>query len=98
MIHYELLSDQGIVIVTPAGPLEKGDFEKLAQAVDPLIESQGRLKGLMILAESFPGWKDFGGLVAHLKFVKNHHRYVQRVAAVSDSGILSIMPLVATHF
>jgi len=98
MIHYELLSDKGIVIVTPAGPLEKGDFEKLAQAVDPLIESQGRLTGLMIYVESFPGWSDFGALVAHLKFIKDHHRQVERVAAVTDSGILSILPQLANHF
>jgi 6-phosphogluconolactonase len=98
MIHFDLLSDKGILIVTPAGPLEKTDFDKLAQAVDPLIESQGRLKGLMIYAEAFPGWKDFGALVAHLKFVKDHHRHVQRVAAVSDRGILTILPLVANHF
>jgi tRNA U38,U39,U40 pseudouridine synthase TruA len=98
VIQFELLADEGILMVTPTGPLEKTDFDKLAQAVDPFIESQGRLKGLMIYAAAFPGWKDFGGLVSHLRFVKNHHRLIQKVAAVTDSGFLSILPLVAQHF
>jgi 6-phosphogluconolactonase len=98
VIQYEILPDSGVVIVTPISPLEKADFDKLAQAVDPLIESQGRLNGLMIFAKDFPGWKDFGGLVSHLKFVKNHHRHIEKVAAVTDSGFLSILPLVASHF
>jgi 6-phosphogluconolactonase len=98
VIEYELLPDSGVVIVTPITPLEKADFEKLAQAVDPLIESQGQLNGLMILAKDFPGWKDFGGLVSHLKFVRGHHEHIQKVAAVTDSGFLSILPLVASHF
>ena len=97
MIHYELLP-KDILVVTPTSPLEKTDFEKLARAVDPVIESHGKLNGLMIYVEAFPGWKNFGALLSHLKFVKDHHRHIQRVAAVTDSGFLSIMPLVAQHF
>jgi 6-phosphogluconolactonase len=98
VIKYEILPDNGVVVVTPISPLEKADFEKLAKAVDPLIESQGQLNGLMILAKDFPGWKDFGAMVSHLKFVRNHHEHIQKVAAVTDSGFLSILPLVAEHF
>ena len=52
----------------------------------------------MIDAESFPGWKDFAALVAHLKFVKGHHRNVEKIAAVSDSSFLAITPTIASHF
>jgi 6-phosphogluconolactonase len=98
VIHYEILPGSGVVIVTPVSPLEKADFVKLAQAVDPLIESHGHLHGLMIYVEDFPGWEDFGAMISHLKFIKNHHCYIHRVAAVTDSGFLSILPLVASHF
>jgi len=98
MIHPELLRDQGILIVTPEGPLQQADFEALAQLVDPYIESEGELHGLLIHAESFPGWADFAGLLSHLKFVKDHHRHVAKVAAVTDSGFLSIMPGIVGHF
>ncbi len=85
MIQYELLPE-GILIVTPEGPLEQADFVRLAQAVDPVIEAHGKLTGLMIYAEAFPGWKDFGGLVSHLKFVKDHHLRIQKVAAVTEAA------------
>jgi SpoIIAA-like len=98
MIHQELLRDQGILVVTPEGPLQQADFETLAQLVDPFIESEGELHGLLVYTESFPGWADFATLLSHLKFVKNHHQHIAKVAAVTDSGFLSIMPSIVGHF
>ena len=98
MLHYEFLQDDGILIVTPDGPLTSSDFERLAMNVDPFIEEKNKINGLMIYVESFPGWNDFAALVSHLKFVKNHHQNIGRVAAVTDSGFLSILPRVANHF
>jgi len=98
MISHELLRDRGILIVKPLGPLEQADFETLAREVDPYIEAQGQMNGLLISAKLFPGWKDFAALVSHLRFVKNHHQKIRKVAAVTDSGFLSIMPQIANHF
>jgi len=98
MIHYELMRDQSILVITPDGPLQKADFEQLAKEVDPFIASNGSLTGLMICAKSFPGWDGFGALVAHLKFVADHHRVIKRIAAVTDSGFLKIVPNIANHF
>jgi hypothetical protein len=98
MIRHELLRDQRILIVTPMEPLEEADFAMLAKVVDPFIASEGGLNGLMVYTESFPRWSDFAGLVAHLKFVKDHHRHIAKVAAVTDSGFLSILPRIADHF
>jgi len=98
MIAHELLRDKGILIVKPEGPLEQTDFEALAKEVDPYIEAQGQLNGLLISAKGFPGWKDFAALVSHLRFVKNHHQKIRKVAAVTDSGFLSILPHIANHF
>jgi hypothetical protein len=98
MIEHELLRDAGVLVVTPRGPLQAADFERLAGAVDPYIAERGGLAGLMIYAESFPGWKDFAGLVAHLRFVREHQRKIRKIAAVTDSGFLSIAPRIAQHF
>ena len=98
MIKHELLREEGILIVTPEGPLEKKDFEAIALDVDPYIEKKGNLNGLLIYAESFPGWHNFSALVSHLTFVKNHHKKIKKVAAVTDSGFLSFMPKIANHF
>lgn len=98
MLEYELLQTDGILILRPQGRLEAADFEKLAKEVDPYIEANGRLHGLMVDAEAFPGWKDFAALVAHLRFVRDHHRKIEKVAVVSDSNFLSVAPKVASHF
>lgn len=98
MIHYELLSDQAVLIVTPDGALEQADFETLALVVDPYIEDHGGLKGLMIYVDSFPGWEDFAGFVSHIQFVKSHQKYLAKIAAVTDSRILAIIPSIADHF
>lgn len=98
MVEHELNRSDGILTIRPHGRLEATDFERIATEIDPYIEANGRLNGIMIQAESFPGWKDFGGLIAHLRFVKNHHQNIEKIAAVSDSAILTIAPAIAKHF
>ncbi|NOQ66017.1 MAG: STAS/SEC14 domain-containing protein [Desulfobacterales bacterium] len=98
MIEITLDQDTGIVTVTPSGPLTKQDFKHLAGEVDPYIEKTGKLNGLIILIESFPGWEDFAGLISHLKFVREHHKKIEKVAAVTDGKIVSIMPKIVDHF
>ena len=98
MLKYELNHAEGILIIRPNGPLESTDFEKLVQEVDPYIIERGKLNGLMIYAKSFPGWDNFAAFLSHMKFVKNHHQKIKKIAAVTDSSFLSIMPQVANHF
>jgi hypothetical protein len=98
MLTYQLLRNEGILLIHPEGPIRAGDFEGVAKVVDPYIEERGRLQGILIEAQSFPGWDTFGALVSHLRFVRDHHRLVKRIAAVSDSAVLSILPQVAKHF
>src|SRR3954454_22036291 len=98
MVRFELLRDRRILLITPEGALQRADFERLAKELDPLIAANGKLVGVMIHAESFSGWKSFGALVSHLKFVADHHRQIERVAAVSNSGFLKIVPRIASHF
>ena len=98
MIRVELLKDKGIVIVTPEGKLEASDFDRIGRVVDPYINANGKLSGLMICAAAFPGWSDFAALISHIRFIKGHHRKINRVAAVTDSDFVKIMPIVAKHF
>jgi stage II sporulation SpoAA-like protein len=98
MIRHELHEDDGILIVSPEAPLAAADFKSLAQEVDPYIEREGRLAGLLIEAAVFPGWQDFGALISHLRFVRDHHRKIRRIAMVSDSAVLTIAPRLAEHF
>ncbi len=98
MLKHELLRDDNILIVSPEAPLEVKDFEILNSEIDPYIEEMGNLQGLMVYTESVPGCDNFAAFLSHIKFVKNHHQKIKKVAAVTDSGFLSILPHVARHF
>ena len=98
MMRHELLRDQGILLVQPQGPIQAGDFESVAKVVDPYIEEKGKLHGVLIEAQSFPGWDSFAALLSHLRFVRDHHQRIAKIATVSDSTILSIAPQLAKHF
>jgi hypothetical protein len=98
MIQYELNRADGILIVTPIGPLEAADFVNLVREVDPYIEEKGKLNGLLICAKSFPGWENIAAFLSHIKFVKNHHQKIRKIAAVTGGGFLAIMPQVANRF
>lgn len=98
MLNYELLHDEGILVLHPEGPLEAADFTSLASQVDVYLEGHGKLRGVLIHAKSFPGWKDFGALLAHLRFLKEHLGRIEKVAVVADGAIANIMPNLANHF
>lgn len=98
MLKHELRKDEGILIVRPEQPLSSDDFEFIAVDVDAHIAAHGALNGLMIHARRFPGWEDLWAVISHLKFVREHHRNIRRVAVVSDSAILQFAPKIAAHF
>ena len=98
MIEHELLEPDGVLVVRPKEKLEAEDFVALAALVDPYLEAHGKLAGLLIDAPEFPGWEGFDGLVSHLRFLRDHHRQIAKVAIVSGSPVLSAAPKVAQHF
>jgi hypothetical protein len=98
MLHHELLGERGILVLKPDGALRAEDFSALAAAVDPWIEQHGDLKGLLIDAPSFPSWDNFAALVSHLRFVRDHHQKIRRIAVVSDNAFLSVAPKIASQF
>jgi hypothetical protein len=52
----------------------------------------------MIYSDSFPGWDDFDALLSHIRFIRNHHQTIRRVAFVTDSAVLTMLPRIASHF
>ena len=98
MLSHDLRRDDGILVLKPEGPLEAADFDTLAAHVDAYLEQNGVLHGVLIESKTFPGWKDFSALLAHLKFVKGHHRRIEKVAVVAGGGFANVMPHMASHF
>ena len=98
MLGIDYLESDGVLVLRPEGPLSADDFQQAAAEADRVIGSVGEIGGVMIDAKEFPGWKDFAALSAHLRFVRDHHKEIRKVAIVSDSGFASALPAVARHF
>lgn len=98
MLTVRIDEEKGVALLEPQGPLSQDDFEAAAKLIDPYIEKAGSLNGLVIHTESFPGWDSFAALCSHLKFVREHHKVISRVALSSDSAVGSFAKTVASHF
>ena len=98
MISFEFDENAGVLTVRPEGKLETQDFQTLSEDVDPFIEEKGGLNGVIIVTERFPGWEDFDGMIEHMRFVRNHHRKIARVAIVTDSKIADVAESLGKHF
>ena len=98
MLKVNLSEAEGIAILEPDGELSESDFKTAAETIDPYIEKVGQLSGLIIHVRSFPGWDSFASFITHMKFVKQHHKKVSRIAFVTDSPIGRIAEDIASHF
>lgn len=98
MITVEVDKQNGIAILHPHSSLSESDFVKVSEAIDPYIVENGSLVGLIISIKEFPGWESFGALVSHIKFVKNHHTKLSKVALVTDSKVGDLGEKVGSHF
>lgn len=98
MIDFELDEFHGIVTVWPTRPLSADDFGDLAMAVDAQIEAGSDLTGVIVDAARFPGWDRFGAMVTHLRFVRDHHRHVKKIAVVTDSHLGDLAEHLVAHF
>jgi hypothetical protein len=98
MIEHSLDAANSILKIRPTAALKKEDFAELAKVVDPHIEKAGGLAGLILEAPQFPGWDGFGALAAHLRFVREHHKKVKKIAIVTDSALGSVGEKLGSHF
>lgn len=98
MIFYELDENAGVLTLRPQGKLETQDFLTISEVVDPFIKKKRGLNGIIIVTKRFPGWEDFKGMLEHMKFVRNHHRKISKVAIVTDSKIADVAESLGKHF
>lgn len=97
-VSHRLLPESGLVVVEVSEPLRVQDFDALAMTVDTWLETHDALPGIVIHAREFPGWENAGTLLRHIRFVRDHHRKVRRVALAADSKLANLAPRLAEHF
>ena len=98
MLSVEIDEENNIAILEPNGALLRSDFVSAAEIIDPYIEMSGSLNGLIIHVESFPSWDSFAALCSHLKFVRDHHKKISRVAFSTDSMVGDFAEAIGSHF
>ena len=98
MLDYSILKPEGILVLKPHSALSKEDFAGLSAAVDAYLGDHAKLHGVLVHAKGFPGWESFGGFTAHMHFVHEHHKKVERIAVVTDSHFATIAQALGGHF
>src|SRR4051794_3392473 len=98
MLEHHLDGASGILHLQPKGALEKDDFAGLAKSVDPYIAEKGDLAGIIVDAPKFPGWDSLGAMAAHMRFVRDHHKRVKKIALVTDAALGNAAEKFAAHF
>ena len=62
------------------------------------LHPQGALAGIIIDAPKFPGWDSLGAMAAHIRIVREHHKRVGKIAAVTDAKLGDFAEKFASHF
>jgi hypothetical protein len=97
-LTHRLLPELGVIVVEVERPLRAEDFDSLAATADAWIEDHGELFGVVIHAREFPGWENLGSFLRHVRFVRDHHRKIKRIAVVADTKLAKLAPKIAEHF
>jgi len=99
MLNINLDLEKNIVVLEPDDKLTEKDFVHARNIIDEHLHLKDQtIEGIIIHSEHFPGWEDFTALIAHLKFVKDHHKQVKKVALVTDSKLSKIAEVLGSHF
>ena len=77
--------------------MEAADFKAVVHDIDPYLAEHESLAGVMVFAKAFPGWLNLEAAISHLQLIENYHQKIQRLAIVSDNGLLSALPKFAAH-
>ncbi|MEZ5449237.1 MAG: STAS/SEC14 domain-containing protein [Thiolinea sp.] len=95
MIDIDIGAEQAIVTLRPHGRMSEQDFEQVSQALGDYMNTHDHAPALLVQADQVPQWDSIAALMKHLKTVGTFHNLLPKVAIVSDSTVLSIMPTLA---
>ncbi|MET7423697.1 STAS/SEC14 domain-containing protein [Dactylosporangium sp. NPDC005555] len=97
-VEHHLIPGTGVIVVEVTEPLRAQDFSALAATADGWLTTHDRITGIVMHARTFPGWENLGSMLRHVRFVRDHHRRIGRVAVAADSAVADVAPHLANHF
>ena len=98
MLNYKIMEKEAILIANPKEAISVEDFNNISKDVDLFLQNNACLEGLVVYSKEFSGWENFSALINHLKFVKEHHNFIKKVAIVTDDKVLTYLPNITNHF
>lgn len=98
MLNIEIRERENIAVISPDGAITTADIDRLAEQVNTYINEYDKVPNLVIQTLGIPHWSSFEALERHLKFVRNHHKIVKKIAFVSDSKLLWLAKTLVQHF
>jgi len=98
MIDTKFDSEKNIAVVTPGKTVSAADLTALSEAFNAYINTHDSVPNVVIRADGLPHWQDMAALKRHIKFIRDHQRVVAKLALVTDSPGLALLPMLARLF
>ncbi|MEO8551509.1 MAG: STAS/SEC14 domain-containing protein [Kofleriaceae bacterium] len=93
-----LVDEKAVLVFDVTEALRVADFDALTATADSWIETHGELRGLVVHVRAFPGWESLTAMVRHVRFVRDHHRKIGRIALATDIKLAAIAHGLAETF
>ena len=97
-ISHRLLPESGVIVVEVKQALARARFRFAGIHSRRLDRSAWRSTRLVIHAREFPGWENLASFFRHMRFIRDHHRKIKRIALAADTKLASLAPSIAEHF
>ncbi|HPE62224.1 MAG TPA: STAS/SEC14 domain-containing protein [Thiolinea sp.] len=80
------------------GALSEQDFSNATRTLEAYVKTHGKAPSLLLRADSIPHWDSIAALGKHIHLVETFQKQVPKVAIVTDSTLLGMLPNLADFF
>ncbi len=98
MLHITLDDANDIVILEPTPPVTEDDVNAVSRVIDEHIMKDNCLTGILVKAKDLPSWSSLSAMMAHVRFLQNHHDKILCIAIVSNSFMAVMLETLTHHF
>ena len=93
MLYTKIDEKFAIAILEADGPLTKSDFKESTSTFRAYVGEKGKLKGVAVYTEKFPGWGSLSDIPFHFKFAFEHRQKAEKVALVTNSPLAVLVKM-----
>lgn len=98
MLNIHVDATKNVITARPEGPIPASEFEALGEAIETYANDHDRMPGLIVHLKGLPHWQGLSAMRAHFDVVRKHGMVLPRVAIVTDTMGLSMLPNLANIF